>query len=162
MKIIEDDLQGEAVLALLQEHFDDMYATSPPESVHTLNISELRQPHITFWSIWDSQGSEMQLAGCVALKEHNSELCEIKSMRTAKTHHRKGVASILLKHIIAIAQQRGYQHISLETGIEDYFTAARALYRKFGFTECDPFADYQPDPNSVFMTLGVAPEPGLS
>lgn len=155
MKIIEDNLQGEAVLALLREHLDDMYATSPPESVHALDISELRQPHITFWSIWETQDPNNQLAGCVALKEHNSELCEIKSMRTAKTHHRKGVASALLRHIITTAQQRGYQRISLETGVEDYFTAARQLYRKFGFKECEPFADYQPDPNSVFMTLAT-------
>lgn len=160
MKIIEDDLQGEAILALLQEHLDDMYATSPPESVHALDVSELREPHITFWSIWEEASIPNStnvdaLAGCVALKEHNPQLCEIKSMRTAKTHHRKGVASTLLNHIITVAKQRGYEQISLETGIEDYFAAARQLYFKFGFTECGPFADYQPDPNSVFMTLAL-------
>jgi len=160
VKIIRDDLQGQAILALLQEHIDEMYATSPPESVHTLDVSALRKPDITFWSIWHDDvahhnENEPTPTGCVALKTHDAQLCEIKSMRTAKGWHRKGVASALLHHIIAHAKQRGYQRIALETGIEDYFIAARQLYAKFGFIECDPFAQYPNDPNSVYMTLAL-------
>ena len=160
MKIIQDDLQGEAILALLQEHIEEMYATSPPENVHTLDISALRKPDITFWSIWHDDmahhsENEPTLAGCVALKAHDAQLCEIKSMRTAKGWHRKGVASALLHHIIAHAKQRSYQRIALETGIEDHFIAARQLYAKFGFIECGPFAQYVNEPNSVYMTLAL-------
>ena len=43
--------------------------------------------------------------------------------------------------------------LSLETGSWDYFRPARALYARHGFVECLPFADYAPDPNSVFMSL---------
>ena len=43
--------------------------------------------------------------------------------------------------------------LSLETGSWPYFEAARAFYRRHGFVECPPFGDYNPDPNSVFMTL---------
>ena len=153
-------IQGEAILALLEEHIAEMYATSPPENVHTLDISELRKPDITFWSIWrddvtDHGDSQSTLAGCVALKAHDPQLCEIKSMRTAKGWHRKGVASALLQHIIAYAKQQGYQRISLETGIEEHFIAARQLYAKFGFVECDPFAQYVYEPTSVYMTLAL-------
>ena len=35
------------------------------------------------------------------------------------------------------------------------FVPARRLYESFGFTYCEPFADYQADPNSAFMTLDL-------
>ena len=80
---------------------------------------------------------------------------EIKSMHTTSASRRAGVASALLRHIIDAARQRGAKRLSLETGSWSYFGAARALYRKHGFVECEPFADYVPDPNSVFMTLAL-------
>lgn len=43
--------------------------------------------------------------------------------------------------------------LSLETGSMEAFAPAQRLYESFGFIRCDPFADYQPDPDSVFMTL---------
>jgi putative acetyltransferase len=41
MKIIADKLESAAVIVLLEGHLADMYATSPPESVHALDISKL-------------------------------------------------------------------------------------------------------------------------
>ncbi len=32
------------------------------------------------------------------------------------------------------------------------FEPARTMYSKFGFSFCAPFADYMPDPYSMFMT----------
>ena len=48
MKIIIDDLTGGEVLVLLEEHLSDMYATSPPESVHALDVEALKASNITF------------------------------------------------------------------------------------------------------------------
>ena len=76
----------------------------------------------------------------------------IKSMRTARTHLRQGVAAGLLTHILAIAKRRGYSRISLETGTPEAFAPARRLYEKFGFQPCAPFADYKAGPFSVCMT----------
>ncbi|WP_375749647.1 GNAT family N-acetyltransferase [Vibrio sp. HN007] len=152
MEIKIDDLSGGEVLALLEEHLADMYATSPPESVHALDIDELKSPEITFFSAWLDE----KLMGCVAIKQHSQELAEIKSMRTTTIARKSGVGSKLLQHILEESTSRGYQRISLETGAEDYFKPARALYEKFGFSYCDPFADYKPDPNSRFMTLSLA------
>lgn len=92
------------------------------------------------------------LAGCGALKELDSQHAEIKSMRTASSHRRRGVAKQLLQHLLAEAKQRGYTRVSLETGSMDFFEPARALYASFGFAPWPPFADYVLDPNSVFMT----------
>jgi putative acetyltransferase len=148
MDIRLDDLTAAPVRALLEEHLRNMHELSPPESVHALPIDRLRQPGITFWSVWDGA----QLLGCGALKEIDAAHGEIKSMRTANAHRRRGVARAMLEHIVAEARRRGYARLSLETGSNEPFAPARALYRRFGFSECGPFAEYAPDPNSVFMT----------
>src|SRR5262249_53892982 len=126
-------------------------AVSPPESRHALNLDGLRKPEITFWTIWN----ETDLAGCGALKELDPAHGEIKSMRTAYAHQRKGVASQMLRHIIEEASRRNYRRLSLETGAMDYFEPARKLYASFGFEHCGPFGAYKPDPNSVFMTREI-------
>ena len=135
MEIRIDDLTGAEIINLLNEHLRCMALVSPPESRHALNLDGLRQPGITFWSIWN--GSE--LAGCGALKELDSEHAEIKSMRTAYAYQRKGIASQMLRHIMAEAKHRRYRRLSLETGSMDYFEPARRLYASFGFVRCGPF-----------------------
>lgn len=148
MHIKIDDLRGREIAELLQEHLRNMHLQSPPESVHALDIEALRQPDITFWTVWENG----ELLGCGALKELDAEHCEIKSMRTSEAHLRRGVAKHLLKHILEEAKSRGYTRISLETGSMESFEPARRLYAVFGFAYCGPFADYIDDPNSVFMT----------
>jgi putative acetyltransferase len=144
-----DDLRGPEIAALLQDHLDAMHAHSPPESVFALDLDALRAPEITFWTIWDDD----QLAGCGALKQHLQGLGEIKSMRTAAPYLRRGVAAQLLAHIIAIARTRYLVRLNLETGSGEPFEAACALYDRFGFIPCGPFADYAANPFSQFFTL---------
>jgi len=124
---------------------------SPPESIHALDLDALRKPEITFWSVW--QGTE--LMGCGAIKQLDAGHGEIKSMRTASAHLRKGVAASLMRHILEEAGRRSYRRLSLETGSEEAFAPARSLYASFGFQFCGPFADYAEDPYSVFMTRGL-------
>ena len=143
-----DDLRHPAVIALLQEHLDWMRRTSPPESVHALDLDALRQPDIAFWTLWDGE----TLAGCGALRALDATHGEVKSMRTAQTHLRRGVAATMLDHILAEARRRGCARLSLETGSMAYFAPARALYARAGFIVCGPFGDYVDDPYSVFMT----------
>ena len=92
------------------------------------------------------------MVGCGALKNLGSGQAEVKSMRPARTHHRKGVAALLLQHLIAEARERGYHRLNLETGSMKFFEPAHRLYAKYGFEFCGPFAGYAADPNSVFMT----------
>jgi putative acetyltransferase len=147
-----DKLESPAVLALLREHLDSLAPTAPAESRHALDLSGLRGPDITFWSIWDGP----VLAGFGALKHLTESHAEVKSMRTAASHLRQGVASRMLQHIVQEAAARGYSRLSLETGSMEFFEAARRLYTSFGFVPCAPFGSYQADPNSVFMTGEVA------
>jgi putative acetyltransferase len=149
MNVRLDDLTSPEVLLLLKEHLDNMYQITPPESVHALAIEQLRRPDIAFWTAWEDE----ELLGCGALKELSSSHGEIKSMRTAFRHRRKGVAKEILNYIIAEARRRSYARLSLETGSLKEFEPARKLYEVFGFKVCAPFGDYIRDPNSIFMTL---------
>ncbi len=148
MEIRVDDLSGIEIARLLEQHLQDMRATSPPESVHALDLEGLRSPEITFWTVWEGS----LLAGCGALKELDANHGEIKSMRTAPEFRNQGVAGLMLGHLIAEARARNYNRLSLETGSMAFFEPARRLYRKFGFEPCGPFSTYIEDSNSVFMT----------
>lgn len=148
MEIKVDDLTSPIVLSLIGEHLQGMTLHSPPESIHALGLEELRKPEITFWTVWEDE----QLMGCGALKELDRQHGEVKSMRTASAHLRKGVAQAMLEHIIKEAKRRDYETLSLETGAMAAFIPARKLYEKYGFEYCPPFGDYTEDSNSAFMT----------
>jgi putative acetyltransferase len=151
MHIRLDDLTGPDIIQLLREHLQGVAQHSPPESIHALDLDDLRRPDITFWSVWN----DSQLMGCGALKELDRRHGEIKSMRTSASHLRKGVAARLIQHILDEAGRRGYERVSLETGSMEGFAPARRLYARFGFVTCGPFAGYVEDPNSVFMTRAL-------
>jgi putative acetyltransferase len=146
-----DDLTDPRIARLLEEHLEDMRATTPPESIHALDLEALKQPEIIFWSLW--QGEE--LAGCGALKRLNDTHAELKSMRTARKFRGMGLGTLILEHILREARARGYRRVSLETGAVEFFAPARALYAKHGFVVCGPFEGYWDDPNSVFMTREI-------
>lgn len=148
MEIRVDDPKDDRIAILLREHLEDMALHSPPESIHALDIEALCSPEVTFWAAWEGK----ELLGCGALLELDRLHGEIKSMRTARNHLRKGVAARMLQHIIREAERRSYKRLSLETGSMEAFAPGRALYAGFGFEFCEPFGDYVADPNSVFMT----------
>ena len=147
-QIATDDLSAPDIRALLQQHFDAMLATSPAGSCHFLDFDGLVDPAVTFWAIRE----DAALAGCGALREIDARHGEIKSMRTADSHLRRGAAARMLDHIIAEARARGYRRLSLETGSGEAFEPAINLYRRRGFVDCGPFGDYRDDPFSRFMT----------
>ncbi len=151
MKIKIDDLIGGEVISLLKEHLADMYATSPAESVHALDVDALKDPAITFYSCWRNG----ELLGCAALRELDTNHVELKSMRTTTNARNLGVASTLLQHLLTVATERNYKKISLETGSMEFFKPARTLYKKFGFEYCGLFGDYQLDKNSRFMMRNI-------
>ena len=149
MDIETDDLSRDAVHELLAEHLADMHATSPPESVHALDLTGLTDPAVTVWTLWN----DAAVLGCAALKELSIVEGEIKSMRTSTAARGRGVATRLLTHVIDEARRRGYERLSLETGSQDFFAPARRLYRRHGFVACPPFGNYVSDPNSTYLTL---------
>ncbi|MFC6438913.1 GNAT family N-acetyltransferase [Bowmanella sp. JS7-9] len=148
MHIKLDDLCTEDIADFLQAHLADMRATSPPESKHALDLDALRQPDIKFWSA----RSENQIAGCIALKRLGHSDGEIKSMRVAPQWRGMGLSASLLAVLEQHARDAGIRALWLETGSMAFFAPARRFYLRMGFSECAPFAQYKPDPNSVFMS----------
>lgn len=149
--IVEDDLSGAEIAALLGYHLSEMRAWSPPESVHAMPIERLRAADVTFYSAW--QGA--RLAACGAIKQLDPAHGEIKSMRADPAFRGRGAGKAMLHHLIAVARERGYARLSLETGRPAPFLPARRLYESHGFAECPPFADYREDPFSICMTLDL-------
>lgn len=148
-----DDPKAADVLALLDEHLRDMFATSPAESVHALDPEALAHPSITFWAARDAETGE--LLGIGALKQHDETMAELKSMRTGTAARGRGVASALLAVILEECRARGVRELNLETGTQDYFAPARALYAKHGFLARGPFADYTDDASSAYFELAL-------
>lgn len=138
MRIVRDDLTHPDVIALLEFHLRSAFENSPPGSVFALDLTGLRDPAVTLWSAWDGE----DLLGLGALKQLGTDHGELKSMRTAPAHLRKGVAAEMLDHLVKEGRARGYKRLSLETGSNEPFAPARALYERAGFEPCGPFADY--------------------
>jgi len=149
--IVTGDLAGPQIARFLDEHIREMLSITHPESKHALDLDGLRRPEVTFWSARDGD----TVVGCAAIKRLDVNHAEVKSMRTTSARKRSGIASLLLEHLIAEARRMGFTRLSLETGAADFFLPARRLYEKFGFEYCGPFADYRPDPHSVFLTRAL-------
>lgn len=158
LHIREDDLTDPRLIRFLEDHLGDMHATSPPESVHALDVEGLRRPQIMFWSAWldddrrDGGLLDKKLAGCVALQHLTDDHVELKSMRIAPELRGRRMGEKLMLHALQAARARGFVRMSLETGSMEFFRPARTLYERHGFTYCEPFADYRLDVHSVFMT----------
>ncbi len=151
LKIIEDDLSGPKVAALLRLHLDEMHQWSPPESVHAMPIERLRAPDVTFFAAW----ADDELAAVGALKQIDPGHGELKSMRADPAWRGRGAGKAMLAHLLAEARARGYGQVSLETGRPEEFLPARRLYEANGFAECPPFGDYLADDFSVCMTKAL-------
>ncbi len=154
LRIVNGGLDEPRVVALLQLHVTRARAETAPGSAHALDLGALRAPEVSFWSAWEGD----EPVGVGALKRLSAEHGEIKSMHTAEAARGRGVASALVRYIMAEARSRGMRRLSLETGSWAYFLPARGLYARHGFVECGPFGDYRADPNSVFMTVTLAAE----
>ncbi len=146
--ILEDDLTGPDIIALLQLHLDEMHQWSPPESVHAMPAERLRAPDVAFFAAWHGE----RLAACGAIKHLDADHGELKSMRAHPDYRGKGAGRAMLDHLLAVARARGYQRVSLETGRPEPFLPARRLYEATGFAECPPFGDYVSDDFSICMT----------
>ncbi len=145
------DFTDDRVKALLTRHLEGMHASSPPGHVFALDWSGLQKPEISFYAMWEGD----ELLGFGALKELGPRAGEIKSMRTADAHLRRGVAAAILEHSIAEARQRGYARLSLETGSGPDFEPALTLYRKNGFTAGGAFGGYEKSPFNQFLHLDL-------
>jgi putative acetyltransferase len=142
---------AEDLVLLFQRHTAEMHADTPPESIHMLPREALVSPAIEFFVLRQS-GKPL---GMAALKCLGDGHAEVKSMHVLAEARGRGLSRLMLDRLIDHARQSGLTRLSLETGAQPGFAAARSLYARGGFAECPPFGSYRPDPNSVFMTLAL-------
>jgi putative acetyltransferase len=153
-EIAVDDPRASDVRKLLERHLEFARSTSPPEDTHALDVDGLLDPAVTFFSF--RRAGELLTVG--ALKRLDRGHAELKSMHTVQAARGLGVGRALLGHLIAVARDRGFERLSLETGSMAAFAPARSLYASAGFQPCEPFGDYRPSRNSTFMTLVLPPQ----
>lgn len=150
-RIEVDNLTRADVIALVELHLREAHANSPPGRVFALDLSGLRDPALTLWTMWEGDA----LVAMGALKRLDGGHAEVKSMRTAPARQRRGHGAAMLDHLVAEGRARGYRRLSLETGGNDAFAAARAMYARAGFVESGPFGDYTDRSFSRYFTLAL-------
>jgi len=148
LKSIEGNFDDPKVNELLIKHFIELKAASPEGSAHVLDINGLKDLSIKFWSLWE----EEKLLGCGALKFLNKDHGEFKSIRVHDNFRNKGNGTKVIEHLIDEAKKLDIKRLSIETGAGDYFKPARKLFKKCNFKQCEPFAHYKEDVNSIYLT----------
>jgi putative acetyltransferase len=147
---VDDPRRGD-VRALLGRHVAFALAQTPPEDSHALDVEALVEPGVTFFSY----RRDGELLGVGALKELDSGHAEVKSMHTVAAARGQGIGRAMVDHLIAVARDRGFRRVSLETGTGPAFAPARSLYAGAGFEPCEPFGDYRRTDNNFYMTMSL-------
>ena len=147
-KSLEGNFDNPKVHELLSKHFVELRAASPEGSAHVLDIPGLKVSSIKFWSLWQDEN----LIGCGALKFLDENHGEFKSIRIHDNFRNKGYGINVINHLINEATKQNIKKLSIETGAGDFFLPARKLFKKCKFKECQPFAHYKEDINSVYLT----------
>jgi putative acetyltransferase len=151
VRVTEGGLDDPRVRALVMHHHKTARAETAEGCAHALDVESLKTPDIRFFAAWDDD----DVVAIGALKRLSDSHGELKSMHTAETNRQRGLGRAMLEHLVAAARAMGMTRLSLETGSWPYFDAARAMYARFGFTECGPFADYTATEHSVYMTRSI-------
>ena len=151
MKSIENNFDDPEVNNLLTKHFIELRNVSPEGSTHVLDIPGLKDQSIKFWSLWENN----DLLGCGALKFLDKNHGEFKSIRIHNNFRNQGQGINVINHLINEAKKLNIKRISIETGAGDFFIPARKLFKRTGFSECEPFAHYKVDINSVYLTKKI-------
>ena len=148
LKSIEGNFDHPEVNQLLKKHFIELRAASPEGSAHVLDIQGLKVPTIKFWSLWENN----LLMGCGALKFLDKNHGEFKSIRVHDDFRAKGKGIKVVNYLIDEAKKLKIKRLSIETGAGNFFVPARKLFDNCGFTACPPFAHYEEDTNSLYLT----------
>lgn len=149
LTILEDDPLASDVQELLRAHLAYARASTPSEFSFALDAEGLNDRSVLFFSA----RREGELLGIGALKDHDRDLAEIKSMHTRADVRGQGVGKAMIGHLIDAARRKGYKEIRLETGTGDDFAAARGLYKGAGFQASSAFGDYRASAHNCFWVM---------
>lgn len=131
-----DDPTRPEIAALLRAGEEYGAALYPAESNHFLSLDTLKADNVVFVSARDPEQKAIG-TGALALFEGWAEL---KRMWVVPEARGNGISKLLFEDLEDRARNAGAICIRLETGVAN--TEALGLYRKLGFSQCGPFADY--------------------
>jgi putative acetyltransferase len=133
------------VLRLLAKADERSSSLYPVESRHGLSLSALVAAQVRFFMA-RRDGYALGCGGYIFLPERSAEM---KRLFVDADARGQGIGGAIVGAIEEAVAKEDIRTLFLETGIKS--NEAIRLYKRFGFTECGPFAHYQPDPLSVFM-----------
>ena len=90
--------------------------------------------------------------GCVAVRPLEGRACEMKRLYVRPTSRGRGVGDLLVGRICALARERGYAVMRLDT--LSSMTAALQLYVRAGFRPIPPYL-YNPIPDARYLELDL-------
>ncbi len=93
--------------------------------------------------------------GCIALRPHSLEICELKRMYVRPDFRGQGIGRMLCAQIIQVAKLAGYSLMRLDTEIS--LSGAQKIYRDFGFHSASPYYE-APEvvrDRTIFMELNL-------
>jgi putative acetyltransferase len=96
---------------------------------------------------------EDQAAGCVALRQLDPQICEMKRLYVRTAYRGKGVGRMLVDRVITEARTIGYERMRLDT-IESSMQNAIELYRRRGFREIAPYRS-NPIAGALYLELSL-------
>ena len=150
IEIAQEDPRQPEVIALIDALDDFSKSLYPPESNHLLDVAALAKPDVVFFVA----RQEGRAIGCGAFRVLDARHGEIKRMSVPHEARGLGLGRALLDTIESEARRRGIKRLSLETGIHNL--QAVHICHRAGYEDCPPFAEYQPDHLSLFMTKEIA------
>lgn len=140
----KSDPRDAQATALLEASHALMQSLFPPEDNFFLSVEALCTPDIRFFTA--REGARVLGTGALAIRDGYGE---VKSMFVAEDARGRGIADALMRQIEDAARDEGLRALKLETG--NLLHAARALYARHGFTDCERFGDYPDAKTSIFM-----------
>jgi GNAT superfamily N-acetyltransferase len=94
-------------------------------------------------------------AGCVAVVRLDASTAVMKRLYVRPSFRKRGIAASLIAQGVRWARDHGFARVTLDTD-KRQLTAAYALYKALGFTECEPYGavDY---PSPTYLELRLRP-----
>ena len=133
---------------ILQAHWLLCTSSTPIEHVYALDASKLFSPDITVFGA----RIDGELVGVGAMRKLDLLHGELKSMHTLAEFRGSGIGKAMVAQIEDFARSSGIERMSLETGTNEAFKAARELYKYLGYNSCDAFGDYVLSEDNMCMT----------